>query len=263
MGTLAVVPTYLTQPRDLDLTLACLVSLRQFQPELEALVVDDGSPADVLVDELEAACVRLQFDIHRKEDNTGFSKTVNVGLARAREAGQNAVLVNADVEFVEPGWLDRMEAQPRRDGEGPADLVGALLLFPNGLIQHAGIFFSLLHRCFDHRFRYAPADLPEAQRAFRCPVTGALQFIRHQALTSIGLYDENFMLGWEDVSYSIEVFKAGGDSIYQPKVRAFHHESMFRRRPSPKLADWQARSWIYFMQKHKHDNFAEYLPTWI
>lgn len=254
--SLIVVPTYLSQPSDLDVTLAALESLRATAPNVECYVVDDASPAVELVDELEAATSRLEFDLERMRTNEGFSRTVNVGLRRALECEQNAVLVNADIQFTEPGWLEKMEAED-------AAVVGALLTYPNGLIQHGGVFFSLLHRCFDHIYKYAPGDLPEAQVPRDCPVTGALQFIRYECMEAIGLYDEGFRMGWEDVDYCIRAWQSGRVSRYQPTVKAIHHESLFRGRPSPKVADWQARSWLYFMEKHRTTSFAELVPSLI
>ena len=186
----------------------------------------------LLVEEVSAATSRLQGELIAKPVNEGFSKTVNVALRQALEAGQDAVLVNAEVEFIDSGWLDVMRARVGED-DAPASVVGARLLYPSGLIQHGGIFFSLLH-VFDHRFRYAPADLPEALYALTAPVTGALQLIRHEALTEVGLYDESFQMGLEDVDFCLRVFESGRSCVYEPTVRAFHHESLFRGRPSPK-----------------------------
>lgn len=259
--TLIVVPTYLSQPVDLEVTLKMLESLRATEPDVECYVVDDASPAAELVDELEAATSRLEFDLERMTVNEGFSRTVNVGLRRAYNCNQNAVLVNADIEFIDRNWLAVMESQRRADDSGLASIVGALLLYPSGLIQHAGIYFSLLHRTFGHIYQYAPADLPEAQFARSCPVTGALQFIRYECLDGIGLYDEDFRMGFEDVDYCIRAHLSGRDVVMQPKARAYHYESMFRGRPSPKVADWQQRSWIHFMTKHRGTSFAQFVPS--
>lgn len=260
MSTLAVVPTYLAQPDDLALTLDCLRSLRESEPELDVLIVDDGSVPPLFY-ELAEESVQLKMDIHRKPDNSGFAKTVNVGLERGRDNGQDVVLVNADVEFTRNGWLDQLHAAAW-DGR-PAAVAGGLLLYPTGLIQSAGTFFSLLHRCFEHRYRYAPFNLPEAQAPARCPVTAALQLIRHECLTTVGVYDENFLLGWEDVDYALRVFQAGLDCVYTAEARAYHHESMFRGRPSPKIQEWTGLSWIYFTRKWAQENFAEWLPAYI
>ena len=145
--TLCVVPTYLRRDADLDLLARCLVTLKQTAPGAEVLVVDDGSPVPSLVAATEAACRELGFWFDHRPTNEGFSRTVNVGLRIAHENRCDAVLVNADVEFMDAGWLDRMSA--RTDTEGrPAAVVGARLLYPNGLLQHAGIMFSLLGRDF-------------------------------------------------------------------------------------------------------------------
>lgn len=262
MNPLAVVPTYLTTTGDLDVALTAIGSLCETAPDAGILVVDDGSPRPELVEALQAAASeRFQAEVYAKDENSGFARTVNVGLRRALEEGRDAVLVNADVEFFEPGWLDRMVSQERSDGDGLASVVGARLLYPSGLIQHAGVYFSILTRSFGHIYQYGPGDLPEALTARVCPVTAALQFIRHECLTGVGLYDEEFRMGFEDVDYCIRTFKSGRECVYQPKVLAFHHESLFRGRPSPKLADWQARSAILLNRKYARENFAQWVPA--
>lgn len=241
--------------------LEMLVSLRATEPDVEVLLVDDGSPAPELVDEIEATKSQFQFELHRKDVNSGFSSTVNIGLRRALSEGKDAVLVNADIEFMDPGWLAPLTRQQRSDATGPAEVVGALLLYPNDLIQHAGIFFSLLDRSFGHIFQFAPGNLHEAQFARRCPVTGAFQFIRHSTLASVGIYDEEFTMGFEDVDYCIRVFLAGGECVMQPLIRAHHHESLFRGRQNPKIVQWQNQSWGHFMTKYRSQSFSEWVPS--
>jgi O-antigen biosynthesis protein len=258
--SLAVVPTYLRTDEDLDVLLRCLVSLSVTAPELELLVVDDGSPAAALVDQLALVLGELGGELHRKPENSGFSATVNVGLRRALEWGQDAVLVNADLEFTTPGWWAAM--RDRTDTQGrPAAVVGAFLTYPNGLIQHAGVSFSLLERKFVHRFRFGPAALPEAQRPTSCPVTGALQLIRHSTLTSVGLYDEAFRMGLEDVDYCLRVFDAGLECIYEPRARAVHAESVFRGRSTKKILGWQETSTRRLWAKYPLADFSPWVPA--
>jgi GT2 family glycosyltransferase len=240
--SLAIIPAFVRNDAELEVLLRCLVSLATTAPDARVMVVDDHSPARVLVDHLQIACDELGFELVRKDENEGFSRTVNVGLRRALETGADAVLVNADIEFIDPGWLDRMRERTDTEGRAAA-VVGARLLYPNGLIQHGGVFLSLLKRDWLHRFQYAPNDLPEALVACRCPVTAALQLIRHETLHTVGLYDEEFRLCYEDVDYCLRVFEAGEECIYEPSVRAFHHESLFRgRQPSQKIIDWTRAS---------------------
>jgi GT2 family glycosyltransferase len=239
--TLCVIPAFLRSDAELDVLLRCLVSLATTAPDAEVMVVDDCSPERGLVANLKIACDELGFELVQRTTNAGFSTTVNVGLESARASGKDAVLVNADIEFVDAGWLDRMRERTDTDGR-PAAVVGARLLYPNGLLQHAGIFLSLLNRDWMHRFHYGPDNLPEALVACRCPVTAALQFIRHETLVDVGLYDEGYRMCFEDVDYCLRVFDAGLECIYEPSVRAYHLEKFFRSKPSPVIERWTRES---------------------
>jgi GT2 family glycosyltransferase len=257
---LCVIPSYLRTPADLDLLVRCLVSLWGTAPEAGVLVVDDGSPEQSLLDPLAAAVSELGYELLAMESNEGFARTVNIGLQRALDTGRDAVLVNADVEFPTAGWLDRMLARTDMEGR-PAAVVGARLLYPNGCIQHAGIFLSLRTRAFWHRCQYGPGDLPEALMPVRCPVTGALQLIRHETLATVGLYDEGYRMGYEDVDYCLRVFAADRECIYEPTVCAVHHESVFRGRSTPKLERWQLDSFIRLREKWAGANLTAFTPA--
>lgn len=259
-ATLVVIPTYVRTEEDVEVTLTAVKSCHQTQPTgIEILLVDDGSPDEGRVEELANASSELKFEFHRKPENSGFASTVNVGLERALANGQDVVLMNADIEMLTPRWIRHCKATTDDRGEKAA-VVGGLLSFPNGLIQHGGIYFSALARNFDHIFKYAPESLPDAHEKRICPVTGAFQFIRHETLAEVGIYDSRFLLGWEDVDFCIRVFLANKRCVYNPNIRAIHAESMFRGRPDPKVDEWQKKSFLYLITKHRDLNFASFVP---
>ena len=251
--TVCVIPSYMRSSQDCTATLNTISTLRMTAPEAEIVVVDDGSPYQRGIEQLEEWRYDAEFKLILLPANGGFARTVNVGLRIAHAAGQDAVLVNADIDFFEP-WLENMYA-----AEG--DVVGALLFYPNGLIQHAGVYYSLITRQFDHRYRYAPGNLKQAQEPINCPVTAALQLIRWDVLEHVGLYDEDFRLGYEDMDYCHRVFEAGMTCHYSPRVRAYHAESMFRGQKNDKIEQWQKDSWLLLMTKWQGSNFARYSPT--
>ena len=257
---LCVIPSYVRTPADLDLLVRCLVSLWTTAPDAGVLVVDDGSPERSLVQQLATAIDELGYELVAKAENEGFSRTVNVGLRRALETGRDAVLVNADIEFHEAGWLDRMVARTDTQGR-PAAVVGARLLYPNGCIQHAGVFFAPRSRAFWHRCQYGPENLPEALVPVRCPVTAALQLIRHETLDAVGIYDEGYRMAYEDVDYCLRVFLSGRDCIYEPTACAFHHESVFRGRATPKIEAWQRESFLRLKEKWRGADFSPFTPA--
>jgi GT2 family glycosyltransferase len=256
---LAVVPTYLREQEDLDKLLRCLTSLRATAPGAILLVVDDASPSDELAGLAELATGQLDGVFVRNEVNSGFAATVNVGLGVALREGADAVLVNADIEFAWPGWLEAMQA--REDTQGrPAAVVGARLLFPDGTIQHGGIYFSLLNREFFHRFRYGPAELPEALMPTRCPVTAALALIRHECLETVGLFDDGFGMAYEDVDYCLRVFASGRECIYEPAAVATHLEKSFRDRPTAQARAMADRSVAHLWAKHAGTDLSPWVP---
>jgi GT2 family glycosyltransferase len=241
--TLAVVPSYARTEEDLDTLRTCLRTMRRTE-DCDVVVVDDGGPMEGaldVADEFDAAGIRTE--------NGGFSRAVNVGLQMALDSGRDAVLVNSDIELYHKGWLEAMEGNP-------AEVVGALLLYPHGVVQHAGIYFCPLQRAWAERFKYAPQDLPAVHLPRTCPVTGALQLIRHKALERIGLYPTEYRLGWEDVSYCIRTFDAGMTCAYEPTAVAYHHESLTRGRPTKKIVDWTNASWNTLQKEFKGRNFT-------
>ena len=257
---LVVIPNYMSQESDMEILGECVKSIRQtVSNTVDILIVDDCSPQPWLVDVFEDRYDAYDFELIRRPVNEGFSRTVNVGLARARDEGREAVLMNADMVMRTPGWLGLCRKTTGTAGRR-AGLVGALLLYPNGLIQHAGLYFSKFGNVFEHRFRYAPGNLPEARVKSVCPVTGAFQYIRPEVLEQVGLYDPAFRMACEDVDYDLRVFQAGFECVYEPAVQAIHHESLFRARPDEKVLRWQAMSFALLRQKWGGLPLAEIAP---
>jgi GT2 family glycosyltransferase len=263
---LTIIPSYLTDASDAALLEGCLRSIRGTAGDAtDILVVDDGSPSRELVDGVERLQHELSFELHRKPENSGWATTVNLGLLRCLDEGRDAVLVNADVELIDPGWLDIMLSQPRLDGQGEASVVGGLLLYPNGGIQHAGVYLSKLRSrpgrpWFDHIWRGAPADLPEARLLRLCPVTGALMFVRLECLRSIGTLDESFPMGSEDVDYCLRVLRDGRECVYQPTVRAYVSDDAFLGRRTAKTPSADRSSELLW-EKHGGETLEDLVPS--
>lgn len=253
--TLAIMPVFVRNQKDLGVTTGAIRSLRK-TCDADLLVVNDGSPfrpGKIALDEL---ADELNF-VHRfSAENQGFSRSVNVGLRLARGAQQNALLVNSDMFFLDNGWLGHLKANA-------ADVVGGLLLYPNGLVQHAGVYYSVIGRRFDHIYRLAPHTLAQVRRPRICPVTGALMLIKRHVLERIGILDENFRFGFEDIDYCHMVFQDGMTCAYEPRAEAVHHESWTARDPDEKHRGWMQNGWEFLHEKHRGQEFASYIPTMI
>jgi GT2 family glycosyltransferase len=248
---LLVIPVYIGDKKHLEVFEACIKTLRK-TTDADVLCVDDFSPDKEMLSQAVEFTEKYQgIDWSFNEVNSGFAKTVNVGLRKSLEEKRDCVLVNADLEFIEIGWLEQM-------GSNQSDIIGAMLLYPNKLIQHAGIYFSILTRTFNHRFLYCMPNTPDAMLPAKCPVTGALQYIKYETLKSTGIYDENFFMGYEDVDYNLRVLFDGGECLYDPNTKALHHESLIR---GGIKTQEQKESLMYMMQKYQNKDFKGYVPT--
>lgn len=91
-----IVPCYWANQGLIDMTERCLVGLTGYD---ELIVVDDGSPL----------AHRPKCDIFISlNQNGGFATAVNAGIGAA--IGDVLVIVNNDIEFIQPEWLEHLLA---------------------------------------------------------------------------------------------------------------------------------------------------------
>ncbi|HXG49186.1 MAG TPA: glycosyltransferase, partial [Methylomirabilota bacterium] len=230
----------------LDMTRPCLEAIRRETPAgaYEVIVVDNGS-ADGTREFLaqEAAAGRLRTI--RNEANLGFARAVNQGIRAAR--GGFVLLLNNDTVPL-PGWLEALLAEARTDSR--IGLVGSLLLYPGGeLIQHAGVTIGagqgLLHPYHRHRLRRLDR-VPAARESRDCQaVTGACLLVRREVIERVGVLDEEYVNGFEDVDFCFRALTAGWRIRYCAASRVIHHESMTPGRKTHEQANYRRLNTVW------------------
>jgi GT2 family glycosyltransferase/glycosyltransferase involved in cell wall biosynthesis len=167
----------------------------------EVIVVDNGSTdgsAEYLRD-LSARDARVRYV--RNATNLGFSRGNNVG---ARTAGGKYLLFLNNDTIVQAGWLEamvRIAASNHRVG-----IVGIKQLFPyTNTIHHTGIIFTA-DRTPQHLYPHADASLPyvNKQREYQA-VTGSCLLISRDLFVACGMFDEEYVNGYEDVDLCLTV----------------------------------------------------------
>ncbi len=201
-------------------------------PAFDVVVVDNGSQKPETLRFLAGAAegdARLR--VHRHDHPFNFSELINVG---AREtSGDLLLLLNDDIEVLEPGWLKTMASHFARPETGA---VGPKLLFPEGTIQHAGVALGVGGSVAGHIYLDLPADTrlnhDRAQLTRRVSaVTGACLLTRRDIFEDIGGLDEvDLKVAYNDVDYCLEVARRGHHVIYEPRAVLTHHESHSRGR---------------------------------
>jgi len=204
---------------NLDYTKKCLNALKSNTREnyLEDIIIIDNKSSDGSEDYISRTnWVRLLSN----DKNEGFAKACNRGAKNA--TGKIFIFLNNDTE-VQRGWVEPL-IDALEDEE--VAISGPRLLFPNGLIQNAGVIISSDH-IPRHIYVGEDSNKPyvNKKREFNA-VTGACLAIKKNIFDDIGGFDEEFINGMEDIDLCLKVRKMGKKILYCPKSVVIHRESM-------------------------------------
>jgi GT2 family glycosyltransferase/glycosyltransferase involved in cell wall biosynthesis len=186
------------------------------------IVADDASGPE----HLEAIRRIKGIEIIVGERNAGFAANVNRGI-RAADPAHDVIVVNSDVR-ARRGWLPCLQYEACRSDK--VGIVSAKLLYPDGRIQYAGTMRNpAAPEWFDHRYRFkrerfGPANAPGPVLA----ATGACMYLKRSLIERIGLFDDGYPMGYEDVDYSLRAWQAGLRVLYTPEAELYHLESVTR-----------------------------------
>lgn len=224
-----VIPHYHKDHKSEWLLRRALAALKRTEPEVlkRTVVIDDGSPNRAVEEALPRLSREFGCSYLLRLENLGFSTTVNQGIEFCKSSSDAVLLLNNDVEMQVPfssHVAQVFAAMPR------TAIVGALLLYPIGTVQAAG--FDIIPEGapiehYKHQMYCLEPDGPNKPR-FVMGVTAACQFIRTKAIDEIGLYPDDYRLGYEDVHYCLNAWKNGWHVFYAPQVFGVHHESASR-----------------------------------
>jgi O-antigen biosynthesis protein len=178
-----------------------------------------------LLDELEDPRIR------KLTWNHPFNYSAINNFAARHAEGELLLFLNNDIEVVDEAWLEELIAQAQRPEVG---MVGPLLLFPNGVVQHAGVVLGPGGFAGHPFWRYRP---DEAWTPFGrvdhtrdyLAVTSACVMMRREVFESVGGYDERFLVSGSDVELALRIIERGLRCVFTPHSRLVHHESATRR----------------------------------
>ena len=170
----------------------------------EIIVVDDGSPSHIQ-SVVKAECERRGVTVILRPANGGFPIAANEGIRAA--TGDVVVMVNNDVQFIEP-VKKKIIASFERDSK--IGIVGSLLLYPHGTIQHGGIV-AVGNGGFTHRgWHRKPEEVSDfCKGSYLIGVTGALFAMKRPMLNQIGLFNEKYFLSCDDTEYCLRAWANG------------------------------------------------------
>lgn len=200
---------------------------RSSHADHEIILVDNGSTTLAMARLLER--VRQQNGI-RVLDRPGpfnFSRVCNEGAQVA--SGDFLLFLNNDMELLSRDWMERLLCLTQHPEVG---IVSGMLFYPDGTIQHAGIFARPDGR-WVHGWRdIAPSAAPTAAALAEVrvvpAVTGACLLLRRRLFEDLGGFDEQLPVTYSDVDLCRRARERGLQSVVTPHARLIHYECLTR-----------------------------------
>ena len=221
-----------------DLLERCLQALfeRTAHANFEALIVDNGSTE---------AATRALFERWSKREPARFSVLSDPApfnysrlnnFAVRESTAPYVVLLNNDTEIIAPDWMQAMLGQAQRASIGA---VGALLLYEDGTVQHAGVVLGGVLALAGHAYRFVdPQTRTHDERLVLdtnyLAVTGACLMIERRKYLEVGGLDETLAVTYNDVDFCLKLRAAGYRNVIVPRAKLYHYESKSRGRDDTK-----------------------------
>jgi GT2 family glycosyltransferase len=193
----------------------------------EIVVADNGSTQPRSVKYLNELQKRENISVVSLPGPFNFSKINND--ARKYAKGDILIFLNDDTQVIVGEWLIELVSLACRPQVGA---VGALLLYPDGSVQHAGVLLGVGGPA-DHAFRYMAGescgylDMLKSRREVTA-VTGACLAVSADKFDAVGGFDEELMVTCNDVDLCLRLRARGWANIWTPWARLEHWESMSR-----------------------------------
>ena len=211
-----IIPVY----NEFEYTYNCLKSILKNSGDVpyEIIVADDcSSDLTVRVEE-----IAVNVKSVTTEKNVKFLLNCNHAAKYAK--GDYILFLNNDTQ-VQANWLEPMVSLMERDKE--AGLVGAKLVYPDGLLQEAGGIVWKDASAWNYGNRKSPED-PEFNYVKEADyISGACIMVRRTLWEEIGGFDERFAPAYyEDTDLAFEIRKRGCKVMYQPLSVVVHFEGV-------------------------------------
>jgi glycosyltransferase involved in cell wall biosynthesis len=203
----------------------CLRSIfdRTTYQNIEVIVVDNGTT--------DTEALRIMGDYPVKivpyNEKFNYSKANNIGVACS--TGDVIVLLNNDTEVITGDWIEALLANLDQEDVGA---VGAMLLYPDMSVQHAGIVLGPRGTA-DHVMRGFPWQSDGYAGSLSCVrevsgVTGACLMTRKETYRDIGGLVEHFGTHYQDVDLCLRIRAQGKRILHVPDARLIHYEGASR-----------------------------------
>ena len=222
----------------------------------EIIIVENNSTTNEIFEYYKTIEQRENIRVVIWKDKFNYSAINNFGVKYAN--GEYLLFLNNDIEVIRENWLSEMLANVQRKEVG---IVGAKLLYPDNMVQHAGVIIGM-GGIAGHPLSRHPADdcgyfargiIQQNLNA----VTAACMLTKKEVYEKVKGFEEKLAVAFNDIDLCLKVRKAGYLIVYDPEALLYHHESISRgkedtlekRNRFEGEVDYMAKKWKDVLEK--------------
>jgi O-antigen biosynthesis protein len=204
------------------------IKLRTSYPNYEILIINNHSDEKDSLKYLNL--LNKDENIRVLDYRQPFNYSAINNYAASQASGEILVLLNNDVEIITNNWLYEMVGQALRKEIGA---VGALMYYPNGTIQHAGVVLGIGGVAGHIHVNHHQDDLIKHKRALLTQnysaVTAACLAVKKDIFFEVDGFNENTLkIAFNDIDFCLKILQKGYWNLWTPYVELVHYESATR-----------------------------------
>lgn len=210
----------------------CLRKLleRSHYRRLEIVLIDGGELTESVLEELR---ILVESQLGEKSwqhlrDGGPYDYTKRINKAAANAHGELLLQLNDDTELLAIKGVELLIQALAKPDIG---IAGALLLYPDGKVQHAGTAIDNLaprHAWARSRPEALPWGTLRGQRTFNA-VTAAVSMCRRSLWERLGGFGDRFPINYGDVDFCLRAACLGQRTVLVPGSQWLHFESASRK----------------------------------
>ena len=236
-----------------ELLLACLKSIYGTTTglDIEVIVVDNGShdgSSQAIKENFPQAKLIQNFE------NKGFAKANNQALSIV--TGHYILLLNSDALLTDGSLKNLINFM---DKTPVAGIAACQYINSDGSKQNSFDNFptlttELLNKTFLKTL--FPKKYPSKKKEYYEPmevesVIGACMLVRKEAITQVGMLDEDYFFFMEETDWCLRMHKAGWKVYHLPEIKVYHLQGQSKEKdPSKAWIEYYRSSYIFF-KKHR------------
>jgi GT2 family glycosyltransferase len=200
----------------------CLTSIfnKTIYPNYEVFLIDNNSIEENTNQIISKWKIKEPNRFKVEKLDVPFNYSFMNNYAAKKTDGHYLLFLNNDTKVITYDWMSAMVEQAQRPSIGA---VGALLLYPDDTIQHAGVVMGV-GGVACHSFCKTTVNFQNNVSA----VTGACLMCRRDVFNQIGGFEEQLAVAYNDVDLCLKMLDVGYRNIYVPTAKLYHYESKTR-----------------------------------